>query len=149
MSQAVSIGPSTYSVRQQLFVRFFVAVLIDLTVLNLFAEYWSDVIIRSFSISLLTAMLLQALFGVTLRIERKFASYFLARPGPGAIMKAVLSMWVAAFGVKVAALNLIDVLFGEQLLFVGPYSGTLTFLVVVFTMLFVERMVRRIFVSLG
>ena len=149
MNQAVTIGPSTYSARQQLFVRFFVAVLIDLTVLNLFAEYWPYVIIESFTTSLLTAALLQTLFGVTLRIERGVAGFFLRRGGATAMTKALISIWIVAFGVKVAALHIIDILFGEQLLFVGPYAGTLAFLVVVFTMLLVERFVRRVFVALG
>ncbi len=49
-----------YSTRQQLFTRYFTAVLVDLTVLNLISEYWDYVIINSFMISLLAAVLLQS-----------------------------------------------------------------------------------------
>jgi len=51
----------TYNARQQLFIRYFTAILIDLTVLNLFDEYWEYVEIDSFTISLLAALLLQVL----------------------------------------------------------------------------------------
>ncbi|MEM9731381.1 MAG: hypothetical protein AAF997_22600, partial [Myxococcota bacterium] len=89
------------------------------------------------------------LFGVTIQIERKVASFFLRRGGRGAFTKAMVSVWMVAFGVKVAALHILDLVFGERLLFVGPYSGTFAFLVVVVAMLLAERLVRRIFLSLG
>ena len=46
---------------QRLFVRYLVAVLIDLTVLNLFDEFWDLVTIGPFSVSVLAAVLLQVL----------------------------------------------------------------------------------------
>ncbi len=49
----------SFSKRQQLFIRYTLAVLVDLTVLNLFNEYWNFVYIEFFTISLLTAVLLQ------------------------------------------------------------------------------------------
>jgi len=39
----------SYTGRQQLFIRYFTAILIDLTVLNLFDEYWDNVVIESFT----------------------------------------------------------------------------------------------------
>jgi hypothetical protein len=59
----------SFSRRQQLFIRYTFLVLVDLTVLNLFDEYWDDVALTSFSASLLAAILLQALlFGSKLAI---------------------------------------------------------------------------------
>ena len=55
-------------IRQVLFVRYLTAIMIDLTVLNLFEEHWDAVIIDSFTISLLAAVLLQVLLKVTLKI---------------------------------------------------------------------------------
>ncbi len=40
----------SFSKRQQLFIRYTLAVLVDLTVLNLFNEYWNFVYIEFFSI---------------------------------------------------------------------------------------------------
>ena len=47
--------------RQRLFVRYLMATLIDLTVLNLFDEYWAFVTVGSFTISIYAAVLLQVL----------------------------------------------------------------------------------------
>ena len=56
----------SYSRRQHLFFKYTFYVLIDLTVLNLFNEFWDYVSIEFFSISLLTALLLQVLLQVEL-----------------------------------------------------------------------------------
>ena len=48
--------------RQRYFVRYLTAILIDLLVLNLFAEYWQHVAVSSFTVSLLVAALLQLLW---------------------------------------------------------------------------------------
>lgn len=45
--------------RQALFIGYFLCVLIDLTVLNMFAEFWEPVVFESFTISLFAAALLQ------------------------------------------------------------------------------------------
>ena len=44
-----------FSTHQQMFVRYFTAILIDLTVLNFFDEYWEHVKIESFTISFTTS----------------------------------------------------------------------------------------------
>jgi hypothetical protein len=44
--------------RQRLFIRYFTAILIDLVVLNLFAEYSSKLFIDTFTTSLLAAIVL-------------------------------------------------------------------------------------------
>ena len=47
--------------------------LVDLTVLNLFVQYGDQISISSFSISLVTAVLLQSMLNITLAIERRIA----------------------------------------------------------------------------
>ena len=59
---------------QQLFLRYFTAILIDLVVLSLFAEYWSLVTIESFTVALFAAILLQLLLKLTLLVEHQVAS---------------------------------------------------------------------------
>ena len=60
--------------RQRLFLRYFTGILIDLVVLNLFAEYWGDVHVSSFTISLLAAILLQVLLKATIWVESSVIS---------------------------------------------------------------------------
>lgn len=71
----------SYSRRQQIFLSFTFAVLVDLAVLNLFDEFWDYVYIEYFSISLLAALLLQSLLRVTISIEHRVASYFKKQSG--------------------------------------------------------------------
>jgi hypothetical protein len=66
---------------QKLFVRYLVAVLIDLTVLNLFDEFWALVTVDPFSVSVLAAILLQVLLKATLVLEHKVAAWFNAKSG--------------------------------------------------------------------
>ena len=58
----------SFNNKQLLYVKYFTAILIDLLVLNLFDEYWDNVVITSFSISLLVAILLQILLKFTISI---------------------------------------------------------------------------------
>ena len=62
--------------RQRLFVRYLTGTLIDLVVLNLFAEYWDAVHVSNFTVSLLAAILLQILLKLTIAVEHQVALYF-------------------------------------------------------------------------
>ena len=70
-----------FSKRQQLFFRHTYIVLIDLTVLNLFNQYWDNVYIGSFTVSLLAAILLQVMLQITISIEHRVADYFKKKSG--------------------------------------------------------------------
>ena len=63
------------SFRQRVIVRYLLAILIDLIILNLFVEYWDKMTIDSFSISLLTAIVMQLLLRFTMVIENKAGGY--------------------------------------------------------------------------
>ena len=54
--------------RQTMFLGYMLCVLVDLVVLNLFVEFWDKVIIDSFVLSLLTAVLLQLLLNMNMHI---------------------------------------------------------------------------------
>ena len=130
------------SSRQRLFLRYFMFTLIDLVVLNLFAEHWSKVEITSFSVSLLAAILLQLLLKATLKVEHYAASYFKKRPGHAAKIMRVLVTWFILFASKLIILWLIDLLFGENIMFHGPYH-IVVFIVVVVAILAAEELVAR------
>jgi len=67
--------------KQRLFVRYFSGILIDLVVLNLFAEYWKNVYIDTFTTSLLASIVLQVLLKATIAVEHWVASFFKGKPG--------------------------------------------------------------------
>ena len=134
---------------QKLFVRYLVAVLIDLTVLNLFDESWDLVTIGPFSISVLAAILLQVLLKATLVLEHKVAAYFNSRTGAFARFMRFFTAWLILFGSKFVMLGAIDFAFGDDVLFTGPLHGVVSFIVVVMVMLAAEEVAVRIYRRLG
>lgn len=133
------------SSRQQFFIRYFTAILIDLVVLNLFVEFWDRVHIDAFSISLLAAILLQVLLQLTLRLEHRVAAYFNARSG--AIFKFLryFTAWFILFGSKFVILYALHVAFGDAIEFSGAAHGVVAFIVVIVAMLVAEELVLRFY----
>ena len=134
---------------QKLFVRYLVAVLIDLTVLNLFDEFWALVTVDPFSVSVLAAILLQVLLKATLVLEHKVASYFNAKSGGFARFMRFFTAWLILFGSKFVMLGAIDFAFGDDVVFAGPLHGVVAFIVVVMVMLAAEEVAVRIYGRLG
>jgi len=133
------------STNQKLFVRYFTAILIDLVVLNLFAEYWQHVMVHSFTISLFTAVLLQALLKLTLAIEHRVANYFNAKEGTMARVMRFVSAWAILFLSKFVILGAVNFAFGDDIVFSGPYHVVVVFIVVVVVMLVAEELMVRFY----
>jgi hypothetical protein len=131
--------------RQRLFIRYLTAVLIDLTVLNLFDEYWALVAVESFTISALTAVLLQVLLQATLKLEHKVALYFKSKSGALAKFLRFFCAWLILFGSKFVMLGAIDLAFGDEMTFAGPAHGVVAFIVVIVVMLAAEELAVRIY----
>ena len=134
--------------RQRLFVRYTIAVLVDLTVLNLFDEYWELVNIRSFTISLAVALLLQLLLKLTIALEHRIANYFKNKPGVAARIYRGLSTWAILVGSKFVMLGAIDFAFGERVLFLGALHGIIAFIVVIIAFIVAETIMRKIYFML-
>ena len=143
---ASALEPTT---RQQFFLRYFTAILIDVIVLNLFAEYWDRVTIDSFTISLAAAVLLQVLLKVTLHYEHKVANYFKAKPGATAAVLRWVCAWLILFGSKFVILYALHFAFGDAIVFGGPNHGILAFIIVIVAMLAAEELFVRFYRRLG
>ena len=104
--------PDAPSTRQKLFAWYLTAVLIDLVVLNLFVEYSKYVVVDSFTVSLLTALLLQLLLKLTIAAERQVAAFFKARQGVLAKFMRFFCAWLMLSGSKFVILESIDFAFG-------------------------------------
>jgi len=135
--------------RQRIFVRYTYAILVDLVVLNLFNEYWDKVYIEDFSISLLTAILLQILLQLTIRFEHRIANYFKSRPGKNTKLLRGLSTWAVLFISKLIILEAIDFAFGDKVLFHGSLHGLIAFIVVVTAIIVAEKSVGAFYKKLG
>ncbi len=138
-------GPKVLSHYQTLYIFYTFCVLVDLVVLNLFVEYWNEVAIDSFTLSLLAAVLLQLLLKVTMGIEHRIASYFNAKPGTGAKVLRWLSAGAVLFGSKLLILEVVYLVFGEHV----EFGGMIPFVVVVFAIVISEVILTRIYYALA
>ena len=82
-------------------------ILIAVVVLNLFVEYVHTVVIDSFSISLLTAVLLWLMLRVITRLERRVAAYFRRKEGALSRVLRYLSAWAILFVSKFVILEIV------------------------------------------
>ncbi|HEX5939952.1 MAG TPA: hypothetical protein VFZ12_06295 [Dehalococcoidia bacterium] len=135
--------------RQRLFLRYFTAILIDLVVLNFFVEYSTYVVIDSFTVSLLAAVLLQILLKLTIAVEHRVAAFFKARPGGFAKFMRFFCAWLVLFGSKFVILEALDIVFGHRVDFGGPFHGLVALIVVVVAMLVAEEAIVRFVRRLG
>ena len=131
--------------RQRLFLRYYTGVLIDLVVLNLFDEYSDRVYVSSFTISLLAAILLQALLKLTIAVEHRVGGYFKARTGGLMTFLRFFCAWLVLFLSKFVILEALSFAFGDSVRFEGLFHGLLTLIIVVVVMLVAEELMVRLF----
>jgi hypothetical protein len=144
--------PATYDPptdRQRLFLRYFTGVLIDLTLLGLFAEYWSDVKVSSFTVMLLAAILLQFLLKLTIWVEHHVAVFFTKRAGGFMKFMRYFGAWLVLFGSKFVILEALSFVFQGRVQFEGPFHGIIALIVVAITMVVVEELFVRLYRKIG
>jgi hypothetical protein len=140
--------PATFDMptdRQRLFVRYFIGVLIDLVVLNLFNEYSDNVHVSTFTMSLLAAILLQALLKLTIAVEHMVGGYFKRKPGGLMKFLRFFFAWLVLFLSKFVILEALSFVFGDSVLFEGVLHGLVTLIIVVVVMLVAEELVVKIY----
>jgi hypothetical protein len=130
---------------QWLFTSWTKDVLIYTIVLNLFVEYVDAIVIDSFTISILTAILLKALLDIILGLEHRVADYFQQRSGPISKILRIGSTWLILFLSKFVILETVDIVFGDHV----ELGGFITVLALVLVMMVAREIVQQIYVSLG
>jgi hypothetical protein len=139
----------TPSPRQRAFLRYFSATLVDLAVLGLFAEYWSYVVVSSFTVMVLAAVLLQILLKLTIVLEHKVAAYYNARPGGFNKFMRFFTAWLILFGSKFVILEALVFALGGRISFGGPLHGVVALIAVVVVMLAVEVILVKVYRRMG
>lgn len=137
------------SFKQQVFLKYLTFILVDLTVLNFFAEYWDKVTITSFGVSLLVAIILQVLLKMTLKLEHKMGDYFSSHSSLKMKVTRIFSTWFILFASKFVMLGVLQFVFGDAIVFSGAYHGVVAFIVLVVVILLVEHLVSRLYESLA
>ena len=131
--------------RQEIFLSWTTDILIYIVVLNLFVEYNSKIVIDSFTISILTAILLKILLEIILRFEHRVAEFFKSRPGKIANFLRIVSTWVILFLSKFLILEVVDLVFGDHV----ELGKFLDVIILVIALIATREVVHRIYFSLG
>jgi hypothetical protein len=99
---------------QQRFISWVTEVLVDIVVLNLFVEFVHSVVIDSFWISILTAILLKLMVDAVKTVEGRVSGFFAAKPGTGWKVGRFGAVWLIVFLSKFVILEVVDVVFGDH-----------------------------------
>jgi hypothetical protein len=135
----------TITRRQENFFSWTTDVLIYIVVLNLFVEFNPKIIIDSFTISILTAILLKILLEIILRFEHRVADFFRSRPGRLSNFLRIMSTWIILFLSKFLILEVVDFVFGDHV----ELGKFLDVIILVIALIATREVFQRIFISLG
>ncbi|MFV1990619.1 MAG: hypothetical protein ACC652_07745 [Acidimicrobiales bacterium] len=120
-------------------------VLVYIVVLNLFVEFVDAIIIESFWISILTAVLLKGLLDAVVGLEHRVGEFFELREGSTAKILRFGSQFLILFTSKFIILEIVNLVFGE----VVELGNFLDVLVLIIGMMLARAIVKRIYLSLG
>ncbi len=119
-----------------------VDVFVYVVVLNLFVEYFPKVISETFTLSLLTAVLLKVVLELVVAAKTWVRGRFRAAETPiGKVISAV-ALWLVLFGSKFLVLEVVALVFGDRVSLGGFFSVTLLILVLLLSRAGVRRLLR-------
>ena len=138
-------APITITSKQRTFASWTSDVLIYTIVLNLFVEYRPSVIVESFTISILTAVLFKVLLDLVMRFEERVHAYFAAKEGSIYKVLGTASIFAILFIGKLFVLQAVHLVFGDAV-----ELGSLAQEVVLILALMITReLLHRFYLSLG
>lgn len=115
-------------------------VFVYVVVLNLAIEYVPSVLSESFTLSLLTAVLLKAVLEVVVLVKGRIVARLRTADSRQAKVAIGLGFWVVAAGSKFVVLKLEDVLFGDAVSLGGFFSVSLLIVVLLVSRAGVRRL---------
>jgi len=117
-----------------------VDVLVYVVVLNLFVEYFPQVLTETFTLSLLTAVLLKGVLEVVVAAKNRVKARFRAASTLSGKVIAAVMLWVVLFGSKFLVLEAVNFVFGDSVSLGGFFSVTLLILVLLLSRAAVQRL---------
>ncbi|MGI9648075.1 MAG: hypothetical protein ACR2OI_06115 [Acidimicrobiia bacterium] len=130
---------------QRVFASFTADVLVYVVVLNLFVEHSDAIVIDSFSISILTAILLKLLLDLIVSAEHWVSDFFKRRHRPITRVLRVFSVWLILFLSKFLILEVVDLVFGEHV----ELGGFILVAILVIVMMVARQALESIYRALG
>jgi hypothetical protein len=117
-----------------------VDVFVYVVVLNLFVEYFPAVISETFTLSLLTAVLLKGVLEVVVAVKKRARWRFTSARSAAGKVGAGLLLWGVLVGSKFVVLKTVDLVFGDSVSLGGFVSVTLLILALLVSRLVVRRL---------
>ena len=119
-----------------------VDVFVYVVVLNLFVEYLPQVLTETFTLSLLTGVLLKGVLEVVVLVKNRVRTRFRQASTPVGKVAAALLLWLLLAGSKFVVLAVVDVAFGGRVSLGGFFSVTALILVLMLARGGVRRLLR-------
>ena len=135
----------TVTQQQHRFLSWMSDVLVYIVVLNLFEEFSHAIIIDSFWISILTAILLQALIALLKLIEERVGDYFEKRNGVRPKVIGGFAKLAILFVSKLIILEIVNFVFGDEV----ELGHFVNVLVLILSLMLARALVGKIYVELG
>jgi hypothetical protein len=104
----------TITEKQQRYMSWTSDVLVYIVVLNLFVEFNEAIVIDSFWISILTAVLLKALLDIVIRLEHRVGAFFDKLGGSFYRFIGIATKFLILFTSKLIILEVVDIVFGDH-----------------------------------
>jgi hypothetical protein len=130
---------------QRIFAEWTMDVLTYVVVLNLFAEYSAAVIIGSFTISILTAVLLKVLLVIIVTGKKAVWGWARAKESASYRIVGALGVWAILFLSKFLILEAEDFIFGDHV----ELGGFVTVMVLSASLMVAREVIQRIYLLLG
>jgi hypothetical protein len=145
MTTAAEPGTPMMTSAQHRYLKAMGDVLIYIVVLNLFVEFVDAIVIDSFYISILTAILLTALLDVLVIVEHGVHGYFEKKEAPIFRVISIVATFAILFTSKLLILEIVNYVFGEHV----ELGHFLDVLVLIITMMVARRLAQVVYDRLG
>jgi hypothetical protein len=133
---------------QRLFLVYIICILVDMTILNIYAEFTHSVYVESFSITIFIAIFLQLFIVLTKQAEHKLSNFFGDKKSYLTKIKYFFAFWALLFFSKLLMLHGANLIFGDKLNFYGMFDGLLAFIILIFSFLLGEYLLTKIYRAL-
>jgi len=120
-----------------------VDVFVYVVVLNLFVEYFPQVLSETFTLSLLTAVLLKGVLEVVVAAKSRVKTRFRQASTPFGKAVAAVLLWGVLFGSKLLVLEAVNLVFSERVSLGGFFSVTLLILALLLSRAAVRRLLQQ------
>lgn len=142
---AESVERAHMSRRQRIYVSWLSDVLVYIVVLNLYVEYSPNKVIDSFTISILTAVVLKLLLVAITTAKKRVWGWSKGREGRFYTVGGVIGVWAILFLSKFVILETIDFVFGEKV----ELGSFIDVMLLVATLMIAREITHRVFWRLG